>query len=293
MNSRALLAMVMVAACTPTTGLAEVSTDFDESDTRTLIIESITDGPDPIGIWIQYRSIPTNRVLNPGGAARGDGRPDIAYPEIVDDPDPVGRPAAVWAYNTGIDHDIAFSEWSGESWGVTEFLTADTEDDVDPRIFAGPDGDLHAVWWKADVVERVYWSTRPADDWSWTPPVEVVSGGRRPSVAVFEGTLRIAYERDSVVAGMAQDVVVLRREPSGSFTEEFVASTTRVAPLDAVLHATAVKLWLDWKHTGQVFGCAERGPAAWGGVAFVSWPDPSWLGVEEVRKVVQRLVLDP
>jgi len=277
----------------PLAALAEVSTDPLGTTVSTLTIAAIGDDPNPLGIWLQYRvSLAHGQILNGSGHLRDDNRPDIAYPSLVDDPDPIGRPVAVWAYNAGADHDIAFSEWNSGTWGPTEFLTADAGDDLDPRIFAAPDGTLHAVWWTDGAVDRVYWSTRPPG-FAWEAPVEVVSSGRRPAVAAFAGTLHIAYERDSLAAGMAQDVVALRREAGGSFTEEFVASTTRVTPLDPVQHATAVKLWLDWKHTGQVFGCAERGPAAWGGVAFVSWPDPSWLGVEETRKVVRRLVLGP
>lgn len=274
------------------TARAEVSVDSQNDAVRTLVMGSHTEDPVPIGIWLQYRVVAPEQVLNADGDLRGDGRPDIVYLSLVDDPEPIGQPAAIWAYNLGSDHDIAFSEWTGGAWGPTEFLTAGTDDDLDPRIFAEPDGALHTVWWTDKVVDRVYWSSRPPGSTIWDTPVEVVSGGRRPTVAVFAGTLRVAYERNSSVAGMAQDVVVLRREAGGGFTEEFVASTTHSDPLDAVLHASGEKLWLDWKHDAHLFGCAERGSVAWGPAELVSWPDPSWVGVEETRRVVRGFVLD-
>lgn len=290
MNARIVLAL-LVAACLPAAGFAEISTDAADSTVHTIILNSITDGPDPIGIWLQYRSIAANRILNPDGDARGDGPPDITYLPPGGGAEPNGRPAAIWAYNAGIDHDIAFSEWSGGSWGATEFLTAAAEDELDPRIVARPDGELHAVWWTAGAVSRVYWTTRPGGSSAWGVPVEVVTGGRRPSVAVVGGTVYVAYQRDSTAGGMVQDVVVVRREVDGSFTEEFATSTTRGEPLDAVLHETAGTLWLDWKHEAELFGCAERGPASWGPVEFVGWPDPTWIGVEQARKIVRGLVL--
>lgn len=271
----------------------EVSTDTHQGTVGTIIMGVITDDSDPISVtWQPFRPIPPERILNPSGHDRGDGRADLAYTTIGDDPDPTGYwPIGVWAYNTGTDHDVAFAEWTGAAWSPIEFLTAGIDDDLDPRIFVEPDGTVHVVWWTDAALDRIFLATRAAGSSAWEMPVEVASGGRRPSVAVFDGALRVSCERQSSVPAMAQDVVVLRQEAGGSFAEEFVTSTTRTERLDAVLHATSVKLWLDWKHGAQVFGCAEYDQGAWGSVGQAGWPDPSWVGVEGTRKAIQAQVV--
>ncbi len=290
-QSTRLLLLFAALAIVPAISIAEVSTDRADDAVGTLTLATVGDDSDPIGIWLQYRVLGPGQVLNSSGHLRDDGRPDIVYASQSDGLNPIGRPLAIWAYNAGSDHDIAFAEWSGGAWGPTQFLTFNSANDRDPRLFAAPNGELHAVWWTDGIVDRIHWSSRPPGSTVWDTPVEVVSGGRRPTVAVFAGALRIAYERNSLVGGMAQDVVLVYRESGGGFVEEFAASTTRVEPLDAVLHGTAAKLWLDWKDADQLFGCAERGAAAWGPVGFVSWTDPSWVGVEETRRVVRGFVL--
>jgi hypothetical protein len=179
----------------------------------------------------------------------------------------------------------------GGAWSETHLLTAGAPDDVDPRIFSEPDNTLHVVWWTDGAVTRVLLATKPAASSVWDVPVEVASGGRRPSVAISAGVLRVSYERDSSVPGLAQDVVVVRREAEGGFTEEFVASTDHADPLESVLHSTLGKTWIDWKHGDGAFGCSEHGPPGWGNVEGVSWTDPTWVGVEATRRLIEVQVL--
>ncbi len=266
---------------------AEISVD----PTGTIILGTIIEGPDPVGIWIQYRPVGANQVLNPSGDARGDGRPDIVFKTVVDDGDPVGT----WAYNAGTDHDIAFSEWDGTAWTAIEFLTSSTSDEVDPRVFVDIDGTVHVAWWVAGT-EKVYVATRPAGTTMWDPPVLVTGGsetGRRPSVSVFAGELKVTYERTSSVGGMAQDVVVATKQGNGSFVLELVGSTVRTDPLDIMAHVADGHLWLDWKHEASEFGCAEYVGSSWTAIVPEPWPDPSWVGVEEVRKMIRKEVLAP
>lgn len=257
----------------------------------TLTLGIITEDPETIGVWQQFRDLPPNQVLNPGGDTRGDGRPDIAY-KVSGEPGPTGSwPVVVWAYKAGADHDVAIAEWTGTAWSAIVFLTAGIEDDLDPRAFVEADGTAHVVWWTDDELDRVVLATRSAATGLWSAPIEVIAGGRRPSVAVLDGVLRVAFERDSVVAGMQQEVVVLRREPAGSFGEESVATTARSEPLDAMLHVSGGTLWLDWMHGEGVFGSVEYGPSGWGAVAEPPWSAPTWVGVEETRRAIEIQVL--
>lgn len=282
-------------ALTAAAAHAELSVDPNGSRVNTLIVGIITDDSDPIGrAWEPFRPIPSERILNPAGHLRTDGRPDISYAAaIVGAPDPVTVqwPVVVWSYRTGNDHDVATAEWTGTAWSAIEFLTATTEEDLDPRIFIEAGGTRHVVWWTAGATERVFLRSREAGSETWTAAVEVAVGARRPSVAVFGGTLRVAFERDTAAPEMSRDVVVLRQETGGAFVEEFVLSTARTERLDAVLHARGSKLWLDWKHGQQVFGSARFVDGAWGGVNEPAWPCSSWVGVEDTRKAIGNAVL--
>ncbi len=280
---RLVMCLVFLSICLTTR--AEVSVDSGGgARVNTIVLAGIVDGSDPIGsIWQPFRLAAGARILNPSGYVRGDGPPDLAA--LPDE-----RPVALWAYNAGSDHDIALSEWTGTQWSPNEYLTMGPEDELDPRIFVEPDGTLHAVWWTEGSPGRVFLLTKPAATSLWEGPIEVVSGARRPSVAVLDGVLHVSYERDSTVPGMAQDVVVLRRDSAGGFSTEFVESSTRANRLDAVLHVSPERLWLDWKQDSQEFGFSEYGQPGWSAVGALAWPEPSWLCVEETRKIIRNQV---
>ena len=74
---------------------AEVSADTPAA--VNVLILGITEGPDPIPqvLWEPVREVDPILFLNPDGAPRGDGRPDIAFA-----PD-TGWPHVVWSYNAG------------------------------------------------------------------------------------------------------------------------------------------------------------------------------------------------
>ena len=291
MRGTAAVLAALLGFATSWTGvaLAEVSVDPHGPLVNTIIMGSVVDDPDPIGIWLQYRDHPPSQVLNASGHARGDGRPDIRFKTNT-------YPVAVWAYNAGTDHDIAFSEWDGNVWAPTEFLTVGTDDELDPRVAVEDDGTVHVVWWTTGGTHKVYLATRPAGSAVWDAPVLVTGAGeegRRPAVAVDAGGLRVAYERGSALPGMAQDIVVATRQPGGSFTFEVVGSTIRTDRLDVMIHQLQDHLWLDWKHEADEFGCVEWQGSGWSPIGPESWDDPSWVGVESVRKLIQNRVLDP
>jgi hypothetical protein len=256
------------------------------------LVLGITEDSDPISVaaWQPFRQVPAGWILNADGHARGDGGPDLAFRPGS------AWPVAVWAYNQGAHRDVAFSEWDGSAWTAIEFLTAGAGDDLDPRVFVEPDGTVHVAWWTASPPSGVFVRTRPAGAGAWDAPIQVSDGlipARRPSVLIFDGVLRIAYERDASLPGMAQDVVVATRQAGGAFVFEVVASTARTERLDPLLHATAGHLWLDWKHAVADLGCAERVGSGWVLGPPEPWADPSWIGVEETRRLIGRHVAGP
>ena len=134
--TKPIRAAIIVGSCflVPSFLLAEVAVDaVPGSPPRPIVFAQITDSPDPIGLAWQLFRPAAPRVLNAEGYERGDGPRDLTSL-------PDGRPVAVWAYNTGADHDVALSAWTGSSWGQTEFVTVGLEDDLDPRLFVEADG---------------------------------------------------------------------------------------------------------------------------------------------------------
>ncbi|MCP3919290.1 MAG: hypothetical protein GY711_27440, partial [bacterium] len=124
----ALIGLLLV--CAATSALAEVSTDGQQR-LGSIILGIITEGADPIPLWQPLRPLPPGQILNPDGATRGDGRPDMTV-RTLENPTRFW-PVVVWAYNNGSEHDVAFSEWDGAQWTPVEFLTTAAGDELDPR----------------------------------------------------------------------------------------------------------------------------------------------------------------
>lgn len=285
------LSTVVLGLAILTAGLnsrAEVSVDLARgSRVNPIVLAGITEGSDPIGVWRQFRGIAQSQVLNAGGDARGDGPPNLSSL-------PDGRPLVVWAYNAGPDRDVALSEWTGTEWGPTAYLTVGSEDELDPRIFVEADGTLHVVWWVNDAVDRVMLASRAPGAPQWSLAVQVTStfeSGRRPTVAVANGVLKVAYERDSLQPGAAQDVVVVRREPGGAFTVEAALPTQRTDRLDTVLHVENGQIWFEWAQDSADFGRSECTSGSWNAPSSTPWIGQGWVGVEETRRTVRRQVL--
>ena len=136
---------------------------------------------------------------------------------------------------------------------------------------------------------------RPAGGAPWGAEVAVsapLEPARRPTVAVFQAKLWVAYER-SVAAG-GRDVVAARRLPSGGFHFQTLAHTPRESPLDVILHSEPGALWLDWKHSENEF-CWMRwvGAGSFGSTNSEDWSDPTWVGSETTRKRIRHAALAP
>lgn len=280
-----LLVIAILAFGVLSATLAEVSRD---ATSPSVILMSIGDDADPFPplSWYPYRSGQQVLILNADGVAREDGRPDIAWHAV-------GAPVVVWAWNVGTDHDIALSEWDGTAWTEAAFLTSGLSNDLDPTVFVEPDGTVHVAWWTDGTPSAVFVMTRPAGC-GWLAPVQVTGtteSGRRPSVALFDGAIRVAYERGSDVPGMSQEIVVATEQSGGTFAYEVVAATARADRLDPIIHAERGELWVDWKEDSGLVAYSVAGTEGWSAPSSVPWADPSWIGVEMTRRVVRFTVL--
>jgi hypothetical protein len=269
---------------------SEVSVNPHGERPNLIIFGSITDDPNPLGLWSALRPVPDEGILNSDGDQRGDGRPDTAIDPTT------GNPVVVWAYNLGTDYEIALARWTGSEWGSPRFLSAGPENDLDPRLFIRPGGFVHVVWWQDGPTPEVVLMNGMLGLDPWGPPITVTAGGetgRRPSVAVFDDKLHVAFERDSTVAGMAQDVVVAQQQTNGTFAFQVVASTTRSGPLDVVFHVGDDTVWLDWKQSDNEMGWAELEASGWTSPDPQTWPDDSWIGTEDTRALIRAMAAAP
>ncbi len=280
-----------VAALAATVGQlhvrAEVSADPSPTGVRMMIL-GIIEGPDPIPqvIWEPVRqNVDSALFLNPEGAAREDGRPDYAMDPVT------GWPHVVWAWNNGADHDIAYSQWTGDEWDETEFLTNGTSNEIDPRIFVDEDN-VFVVWWE-DGADKIWLVTRPRDgEWEMSELVsQALQTGMRPSVVSWGGTVLIAAEDDDGQGGKV--ILIATRQAQGVYATETVGSVSQGGALDVVLHVQQGKLWMDWRHSDEEFAYSEFDDDAWGNTVTVPWIDDSWIKLEEVRLCIRSLVFTP
>jgi hypothetical protein len=258
-------------------------------DTLIMTDTGITDGIDPIpGVWHVWRPLPADWALNPSGDVRNDGRPAVAYHV------PSGAPVVVWAYNHGASHDVALSWWQEGGWSTTELVTSTPEDEVDPRVFVRADGVLFVVWWIDGTDPRVELTNRTLDGDSWTPPVRVSPLGeaaRRPSVALANGAIWVAYERDALQNVFdPSEVVVRRRLATGAFDPVAVAQTAYDGPVEPLLHVANGRFWMDWRYSTDRFAYAPIADLDHEGIGLEPSTDPSWVGIEAVRQRIESLV---
>ena len=259
------------------------------ADTMIMGDVGITDGVDPIPqIWQDYRLLPPEWLLNPDGAVRGDGRPDVFIR-----PDS-SWPVVVWAFNRQTHHDIAISFWQGNAWGPIEFLTDTPENEVDPRLFVEDDGTVHVVWCVDGPDSRVELISRHNDTELWQTPQQVTTlnePGRRPSVAVFDGSVWVAYERNATESPFNVNEVALRSLIGGdTFALEYVADTEWQEAVNPVLHVRNQMFWMDWRYSETQFAYASLSDLDADGAETEDWSDPTWVGIETVRRIIATLI---
>jgi hypothetical protein len=274
-------------------GLAADGGDTD-NDTSDQCPFGIIEGPDPIGLKDCYgdpteksatggrKGSKTDPILPPGQVQSGHGRPDFGSNMKT------GQPFMVWADRNSREHDIAFTTWTDSGWDRVEYVTSSYLDERDPQAFAAFDGSVHVAWWTDEVTPQVYVARRDLGFDGWTIARQVARGARRPTVAVVDGRVWVAYERDS--KSDLRHVVIATELPDGTFAERIVATSDRTQALDVEIHLDAGQLWLDWKQSGREFGFAEWIDGNWSEAKTVPWVDRSWAGERQTRRKIRDLL---
>jgi len=279
---RTLIAIVMVLALSTAHVLwADGSEYYGELDIFDLIM-GIIENPDPIPQvhYIPLFADPDSPDTRATGH-RDDGRPVFEFDRVNEDP------FLAWAYDAGGDHDIAFNTWNKNKWHRRiEFVTSSTVDEVDPRLYVNQYNDLYVTWWENDPGSRIMVAKRTGN--GFDAPIHVGTG-RRPSVAVWDGELVFAYERDRA-DGAGQEVIFARTVMGtiGEFIPPVtVAASTRTERLDPIIHVRSGMMWIDWKGADNVMAVSMYQNGEWKTRMGKAWTDPSWAGELAVRHLIE------
>ncbi len=251
------------------------------------LIMGIIENPDPIPQchWIPLTADPASPETERTGH-RDDGRPAFEFDRKTE------NPVLTWAYDAGGDHDIAFNAWRKDDWQrKIEFVTSSTVDEVDPRLYVDSQNNVYLTWWENDPGSRIMTTKRSKKGWG--TPVHV-GNGRRPSVAIWDGGLVVAYERDKA-SGSGQEIVFAHHsmDTIGPFVPpQIVAATNRTRPLDPIIHVRAGLMWIDWKSGDNVIAVSVYQNGAWQPPANKAWTDKSWAGELTVRHLIELELTD-
>jgi hypothetical protein len=130
-------------------------------------------------------------------------------------------------------------------------VAGSTADELDPSVVIDPaSGEVHVAYWIADGAPRVVRRVAPADLSSWSVEVPVSQPGEiacRPSMALVEGTLRVAYEVHDYGYGTVPRRIVLAEEaPPGGPVYESLTITQFSGPAWPQIHSQGGVVWVDW-----------------------------------------------
>lgn len=286
-TKRTLGMLLVVSMLVAVTSLPAEVRGMRADDSVYVLILSIGEECDPVIVWelVGEWEGGGGKPLNPGGQARGDGRPDVAI-----DPS-TGWPFVSWSYWAGTDYDIAYAEWEGEDWSEIQFITSDIENQQDPRSHIDVNGTIRTVWWEAVQSGKIYLAVREPGHALWGAAQLIQSSGRRPSIVPDGDDLLVAFEEDG--PRLTQRITVLTLLGGGGSQEVTLATTDRVDPLDVIIHESQGVFWVDWKHSDDFFAYSVRDGGGWGDPVLVPWTDPSWVGQEEMRQIIRSEVLNP
>ena len=255
------------------------------------VVSIITDDPEPVGVWDQYHPTGGSHiVLNPDGAANGDGNPSLIMSSAP------GFPMAAWAKHTPQGYDIVISRFDGGAWTEPQVVAGTPANELDPFLVRDPgDGSIHVVYWVHDATPRVLHRQAPADLSSWCEGDEVSHPGDiacRPSAAFHGGVLRVAYELHDLGLESTPRQIVLATRDGSTFLSEILATTQYAGPNWPIVHSAAGKLWVDWIDTACEMSWRLATPAG----GFTPVENQCYQSAEErdfhVRGLIRKLALE-
>lgn len=260
-NRLALLAAIVAGVMAAPLPLAEVSVETDQNLLRGFLMISSSGGddPSPWPTWALVRqTVDANEALNSSGDTNGDESPGFSlHPQTR-------YPHLAWSWWDGTDYEIVVSRWTGSQWSAWEQITDNGVDDLDPAITLGTDGTTQVTWWRRittapSAPEENVWFVEALNGTAdaWTDEELVTSGtasGRRPSVAVRNGTTWIAYgEQLSNLATPDRHRVFVTRHDGAGWPPVRLGPVVATSgsgdarpDLRVQVHVRKGVLWIDW-----------------------------------------------
>jgi len=227
---------------------AEVGATWSPTQATTISggkLQMIGNDPDPIGgnVWSRFSAVGSAIVvLNPEGAANGDGDPSILS-------DPAhGWFVAAWSRNSVSGFDVVVSRFASGGWTTPQVVVDETVNALDPQLVVDAAGVVHMFYWHDGASAQVL-EVRSTDLDTWSAPTVVSQPGEvacRPSGAVYQDVLRVAYEVHEFGFGNSPRKVVLARYDGSAFVTEVVAMTNNLGTVFPQVHSHAGRLWVDW-----------------------------------------------
>lgn len=203
--------------------------------------------------------------------------------------------------------ETADTPWSGTSYDVRhvinpgggrpriiKILTADSRDDLGPRLAVNPvSGDSWVAWWRHGSIDQVIVRRRINATGAWTAErVQSVSNesSRHPSIALEGSHGWIAFEVGASVAETRLEAKVIEDEPAPFLAATVVATTSYAGTIDARIHAEYGRVWMSWVDSATEIGWCRYDPSrsTWGVPQFEPYDIDS---VAEARGRIQSNVL--
>jgi hypothetical protein len=252
------MALSLAAASSARAEVGVAVDSFQPALKNPVILNGITDDPDPMVLWTPLSPSSPRIPLNPDGDANGDGKLSMIRNHVS------GLPIVAWARNSATGFDIVVSHLAGVEWSEPVVVAGSPADELEPWLALDPeDGTVHLVWWVVDTPPRVMHRQAPADLSSWSAPVQVSQVQENacvPSAAVHDGLLRVVYEAHDLGMGLSPRQIVLATRDGSGFTHEGIATTWHAGKNRPEVHSAAGVLWIDWIDSGSEIAWIRRDP---------------------------------
>jgi hypothetical protein len=181
-----------------------------------------------------------------------------------------GQSESVWkAIPRGGSGEIFFSVLQGTDWLLSEQITSNTLPDENPRLAISGQGVRWVSWWRDDALDAIYAASKPSVGGPWSTPAQLSPASvnaRYPDIAVFGGTVFIAYE--TIPSSGNRQIIVSKQMDPLPWPSQTISTALQANRLFVQIHQALGRLWVDWVDSGQSLGWSEYVSNAWSAPQF-------------------------
>jgi hypothetical protein len=155
-TSRLLTALCVVGLLVTAPLFGKTHTTLTPGDHHLLRVEEVRSHPHHAPTSLEWTLVGERGRKLQGMVPGTDGPEFDAYPSLFNDVD-TGAPILVWSRHNGVDYDVAFTRFDGESWISPITLVGTDRDEIQPRAYSVAGGEFHLVWnWPAQDGSFLY-----------------------------------------------------------------------------------------------------------------------------------------